>query len=168
MKLFYLLRVSLLLLVVSIVRGEGTREVMPIKTNGNGLIVSTTSSFPLGNVGSYLGAPVDQRIYIRIKDFSKEILYYGFNWETLAPSGTISTYCDVWMNIYYQDGTPNGVLVTQVHLPCTGQGFISTWDSASFGARIGGAPAKGYNPLTFTPTQNGDYYVTFFRSPDGV
>ena len=168
MKLLYLLRVSLLLLVVSVVRGEGTREVMPIQTNGNGLIVSTTTTFPLGSVGSHLGAPVDQRIYIRIKDFTKEILYYGFNWETLAPSGTISTYNDVWMNIYYQDASANGVLVTQVHLPSTGQGFITTWDSANFGARINGAPAKGYNPLTFTPTMNGDYYVTFFRSPDGV
>src|SRR6185437_11383001 len=25
----------------------------------------------------------------------------------------------------------------------------------------------GYTPLSFTPTMNGDYYVTFYRSTDG-
>jgi hypothetical protein len=144
--------------------GEGTQEIMPNSANGTGLIVSTTASFPLGNVGSYLGAPKDQRIYFRIKNFSIESLYYGFNWETLAPSGTISPYSDVYMNIF----DPTGALVTTIHLPTgSGPGFISSWASAYAGANIGGATATGYTPLTFTPTQNGDYYVTFYRSSDG-
>jgi hypothetical protein len=166
MKLLYALLI--LILGMQTVLGEGTREVMPNSNNGTGLIVSTTPTFPLGNVGSYLGAPVDQRIYIRIKNFVNETLYYGFNWETLAPSSTITTYNDVYMNIFYQDGTANGVLVSTVLLPTSGNGFITTWNQAFFGAKIGGAPGSGYNPLTFKPTQNGDYYVTFFRSPDGV
>ncbi|MDO6429248.1 hypothetical protein Q4E93_01525 [Flavitalea sp. BT771] len=165
MKLFY--AVLLLLSGIQAVQAEGTREVMPNSTNGTGLIVSTTTTFPLGNVGSYYGAPVDQRIYIRIKDFTKETLYYGFNWETLAPSGTISTYSDVYMNIFYQDASANGVLIATVLLPSSGNGFISTWISAFLGPKIGGIPSTGYNPLTFTPTQNGDYYVTFYRSSDG-
>src|SRR5713101_5665116 len=76
---------------------EGTREVMPIQTNGTGLIVSTTTSFPLGNVGSYLGAPADDHICIHIKDYTTENFYYGFNWEPLSPAGTPSTgtYNDV-------------------------------------------------------------------------
>src|SRR5882762_5709572 len=103
MKPLYLL-ISLLLLVTAVTQGEGTKEVMPNKLNGTGLIVSTTASFPLGNVGSYLPGlpgsplltPTDQRIRFRIKDFNTETLYYGFNWETLGPSGTtISTYSDV-------------------------------------------------------------------------
>src|ERR1700709_232502 len=111
MKLFYLLRVllsqvncilsrsigitlPLFLLGTFSVQGEGTKEVMPIKTQGTGLIVSTLPTFPLGNVGSYYGAGVDQRIYIRIKDFTKDTLYYGFNWETLSPSTPISTFAD--------------------------------------------------------------------------
>ena len=36
------------------IRAEGTKQVMPNSTNGTGLIVSTTTTFPLGNVGSYL------------------------------------------------------------------------------------------------------------------
>src|SRR6185437_9084518 len=69
---------------------EGTKQVMPSSTNGTGLIVSTTASFPLGNVGSYLGAPVDARVYIYVKDFTTEKVYYGFNWETLSPATPIN------------------------------------------------------------------------------
>ncbi|HXB93659.1 MAG TPA: hypothetical protein VNU70_00830, partial [Puia sp.] len=144
---------------------EGTKQVMPSATNGTGIIVSTTATFPLGNVGSYLGAPLDDRIQIHIKDFTTEILYYGFNWETLSPATPINTYSDVYMNIY----NPAGTLVSTVHLPSTtgSAGFISTFLSAAAGPQIGGFPAGGYVPLTFTPTMNGDYYVSFYRSTDG-
>src|SRR5580658_8858961 len=63
---------------------EGTKQVMPDPTNGTGLIVSTTTTFPLGNVGSYLNCPVDDRIYINVKNYTTETFYYGFNWETLS------------------------------------------------------------------------------------
>jgi hypothetical protein len=143
---------------------EGTKEVMPNPVNGTGLIVSTTAGFPLGNVGAYLGAPKDDRIYFHIKNFSVENLYYGFNWETLSPATPISTYSDVYMNIF----DPTGAFVITIHLPgAAGAGFISTYASAAAGPNIGGATPAGYTPLMFTPTQNGDYYVTFFRSSNG-
>ncbi|MBN9384229.1 MAG: T9SS type A sorting domain-containing protein [Chitinophagaceae bacterium] len=168
MKLFYALVLPLLLLLgAQAIHAEGTKEVMPNSTNGTGLIVSTSTSFPLGNVGSHYKASVDQRIYIRIKDFTKEVLYYGFNWETLGPAGTnIVPYTDVYMRIF----DPSGNLDTTIRLPASGNGFISTWNSVAgplAGAKIGGFPAAGYNPLNFTPTMNGDYYVTFYRSSDG-
>jgi len=171
MKPLYLL-ISLLLLVTAVTQGEGTKEVMPVKANGTGLIVSTTPGFPLGNVGSYLPGlpgstlltPKDQRIYFRIKDFNTETLYYGFNWETLSPSKPISTYNDVYMNIY----DPNDNLVATVHLPGgTAPGFIANWSpQAILGPKIAGVGA-GYDPLTFTPTKNGDYWVNFYRSDNG-
>ncbi|HEV9035640.1 MAG TPA: T9SS type A sorting domain-containing protein [Puia sp.] len=144
---------------------EGTKQVMPSSTNGTGLIVSTTASFPLGNVGSYLGAPVDARVYIYVKDFTTEKVYYGFNWETLSPATPINTYSDVYMNIY----NPTGALISTVHLPSTtgSAGFISSYASAVAGPQIGGLPLSGYVPLSFTPTMNGDYYVSFYRSSDG-
>src|SRR5258708_2708026 len=146
-------------------RAEGTKQVMPNSANGTGLIVSTTTTFPLGNVGSYLGAPIDQRVYFHITNPSTEILYYGFNWEPLSPGGTpnTGTYTDVYMNVY----DPTGTLVTTVHLPSSGNGFISSYLNAIQGPIIGGLPINGYAPLTFTPTMNGDYYVTFYRSTDG-
>jgi len=152
------------------VRAEGTKQVMPNATNGTGLIVSTTTTFPLGNVGSYLGAPVDDRIQIHIKDFTSEVFYYGFNWEPLSPAGTPSTgtYTDVYMNIY----DPTGTLVNTIHLPSTvgTPGFIggaTGYINAIQGPIIGGVPINGYNPLKFNPTMNGDYYVSFYRSTDG-
>lgn len=146
-------------------RGEGTRTVMPSKTTGTGLIVSTTSTFPLGNVGSYLPAsgltPKDQRIYFYINNASTEKLNFGFNWETLAPGGTISTYSNVYMNVY----DPNNNLVATYHLPgAAGAGFISSWNNAIQGP----LPAPGgYSPLTFTPAMTGDYWVCFYQSNDG-
>lgn len=150
------------------VQAEGTKQVMPNPKNGTGLIVSTTATFPLGNVGSYLNAPVDDRIYIHIKDFTTEILYYGFNWEPLSPVGSPSTgtYNNIYMNLY----DPTGALVpgSPFHLPgAAANGFISNYTAAIQGPQIAGAPANGYLPLTFTPSMNGDYYVSFYQSTDG-
>ncbi|MES1160316.1 MAG: hypothetical protein ABUM51_06155, partial [Bacteroidota bacterium] len=157
---------------------EGTKEISSTNPagsiNATGLIVSTLPSFPLGNVGSYVTAgtpvpgPADNRIYFRIKNFSIEKLYYGFNWEALSPSGNPANtpYKDVYMLIYDPNGNQVGA---PVHLPSTttpGPGLITTWLSAILGPNIGGSPSGGYNPLIFTPTMNGDYSVSFYRSSD--
>ncbi|HEY4064509.1 MAG TPA: T9SS type A sorting domain-containing protein [Puia sp.] len=157
---------------------------MPTFANGTGLIVSTTSGFPLGNVGSYVPAtgltPVDQRIYFRIKNASTEMLYFGFNWETLAPSTPISTFSNIYMHIY----DPNNNLVATIHLPGTvgSAGFIGSaiagvpgaqaaWQTAVIGPHIGLTRATGYTPLSFNPASfgglNGDYWVNFYQSNDG-
>ncbi|HEY4206972.1 MAG TPA: T9SS type A sorting domain-containing protein [Puia sp.] len=136
---------------------------MPNINNGTGLIVSTSATFPLGNVGSYLGAPVDQRIYFRITNFTTDTLYYGFNWETLAPNTPITGFSDVYMNIY----DPNGTLVQTLNLPTSGNGFISSWTSAFIGPQMGTSFGAGYSPLKFKPSMNGDYYVSFYRSSTG-
>lgn len=146
---------------------EGTRQIMPNAVNGTGLIVSTTTTFPLGDVGAYLNCPVDDRIYFHISNFATETLYYGFNWETLSPATPINTYSDVYINLY----DPTGALVPgyPVNLASTAglAGFISTYAQAMAGPQIGGSPAGGYLPVIYTPTMNGDYYVTFYRSDDG-
>jgi len=171
MKPVYTIRVVLLILInLSCLLGpsrllaDGTKQVMPNSTQGTGLIVSTTSTFPLGNVGSYLGAPVDQRIYFYIKDWTSESLYYGFHWETLAPGGTISVYNNVYMRIYDPTGAQVG---SPILLPSsTGNGYLSSYATAAAGPKIGGSPI-GYNALTFKPSMNGDYYVSFYQSNDG-
>jgi len=173
MKPVYPLRVALVLIYLSCVLpasrifAEGSKQVMPTAANGTGLIVSTTTTFPLGNVGSYLGAPVDARIYFRIKDYTTESLYYGFNWETLSPVTPINTYSDVYMIIYDPTGAQVG---TPINLAsANGQaGWINTVNQAIlFGPMIGGTPTTGYTPAIFTPSMNGDYYVSFYRSSDG-
>src|ERR1700691_5280578 len=123
------------------IQAEGTRQVMPNATNGTGLIVSTTTTFPLGNVGAYLNCPVDDRIYIHISNYTTEALYYGVNWETLSPPTPISTYSDVYINLY----DPTGALVPgyPINLASTAgsAGFISTYAQAMAGPQIGGSPA---------------------------
>lgn len=162
-KLYRVLSISVLLLAHQGLRAEGTREVMPNNVNGTGLIVSTIGAFPLGKVGAYLGCPTDKRIYFNIKDFTKENLYYAFRWNFLTISGATTPYTDVYMRIF----DPSNTLVIQLNLPTAGPGFITSYAEAVNGPNIGGATPAGYSPLTFTPTQNGDYSVEFFRSSDG-
>jgi hypothetical protein len=149
------------------IQAEGTKQVMPNSTNGTGLIVSTTTTFPLGNVGSYLNCPVDDRIYFHISNYQTETLYYGFNWETLSPATPITTYTDVYMNVYDPNG--NAVPGSPFLLNSTaGQaGFISTYIQGIQGPKIGGVPTTGYVPGVIPPYMNGDYYVTFYRSDNG-
>jgi hypothetical protein len=142
---------------------EGTKEVMPTNTHGTGLIVSTTSSFPLGNVGSHRAASIDQRLYFNIKDFTVENLYYGFRWCFLTTGAVGAPYTDVYMRIY----DPTGTIVALINLPSTGAGFINSYTEAVTGPNIGGATPTGYLPLVFTPTQNGNYWIQFYRSNDG-
>jgi hypothetical protein len=160
-----ILSILLLILIATAfhVRAEGTKELMPNNVNGTGLIVSTTTTFPLGNVGNYLGCPIDNRIYFNIKDFTLERLYYGFHWVTLAPSGTIRIFTDVYMRVY----SPTGTLLLTRNLPTSGAGYITNYTSAINGPNIGGATPSGYNPLVFTPTQNGNYWIELYRSSDG-
>jgi len=151
------------LLGPSHVEAEGSLQVMPNSGSGTGLIVSTTSGFPLGNVGSYLGAPVDQRLYIRIKDYTTEKIYYGFHWEALSPSSSGIPYTNVYMRIFDPTGAQVGAPIL---MPTSGAGYIANNGQAARPA-IGGT---GYPPLIFDPSliakKNGDYYVSFYQSND--
>ncbi|HWB93000.1 MAG TPA: hypothetical protein VG605_14150, partial [Puia sp.] len=173
MKPVYLLKEILILLILSCllplsgILAEGTKQVMQTQNSGTGLVVSTTTTFPLGSVGSYLGAPADDRLYFRIKDFNTEQLYYGFQWETLAPSTPINTYSDVYMIIYDPTGAQVGA---PVKLPGANgnPGWINSYSQCTtYGPIINGVPTLGYSPLSFKPSMNGDYYVSFYRSLDG-
>ena len=164
---------------IYIVQAEGTKEVMPTysatATSATGLIVSTSTGFPLGNVGSYVTttgltpAPSDNQIKFRIKNYLTETLYYGFNWEALSPTGTPSTtpYSNVYMLIFDPTGAQVGSPILLPSTATPGAGLISTWASAIAGPIIAGAPAAGYTPKTFKPTMNGDYSVSFYQSSNG-
>ena len=149
------------------IQAEGSKQVMPNATNGTGLIVSTTTTFPLGNVGAYLNSPTDDQIFFHISSYTTETLYYGFNWETLAPQTPITTYADVYMNIYDPTGAPVPGSPFLLNSTAGAAGFISTWAQAIAGPKIAGAPPGGYIPAVFTPYMNGDYAVTFYRSDNG-
>lgn len=165
MKKFYIIVILWILVSATAnnLQAEGTKEVMPNNTHGTGLIVSTITAFPLGRVGSHIGAVSDKRLYFNIKDFTVENLYYGFHWNFLTIGTVVGPYADVYMRIY----DPTGTLVSQFNMPTTGAGFINSYTEAITGPNIGGVTPAGYSPLMFTPTQNGDYWVEFYRSADG-
>ncbi len=149
------------------VRAEGTAQVMNTATpNGTGLIVNTTGGFPLGNIGSYLGAPKDMRLKFRIKDYLTETLYYGFHWVQLTSSlGDTAHLKDVYMIIYDPNENPVGSPIKLAAINNQGPGFIQTYTNAKYGPKV--ISALGYDPASFKPTMNGDYYVEFYRSKDG-
>ena len=134
--------------------GEGTKTVSPTSTNCTALV--SALAIPSG---SYLNCPSDNRIYFNIKDYTKEKLYYGFHWVTYNASNLNST---VYMKIY----APNGTVVSTVKLPTSGDGFISNYSSAAIGPKIGGVNSSGYNPLSFTPSSNGEYWMEVYQSDD--
>jgi hypothetical protein len=159
----------LLLIGTYTVRAEGTLQVMPTGTvNGTGLIVNTSSGFPLGNVGSYLGAPSDLQLKFRIKNYLTETLYYGFHWEQLTPNINDTAHLnDVYMIIYDPLGNPVGSPIKLASITTQGPGFIQTYNNAKQGPKMIPTSPIGYNAATFTPSMNGDYHVSFYRSKNG-
>jgi hypothetical protein len=69
------------------------------------------------------------------------------------------------MIIYDPNGNPTGPPINLPSVFTPGPGLISGWTSACLGPKIGSLGS--YNPGIFTPTMNGDYFVSFYRSSDG-
>ena len=137
---------------LSTVKAEGTKTISPTSAACTALEVYSSI-----NSGSYTGCPEDNRIYVRIKDYTKENFYCGFHWVNSGPTSA-PVVTDVKMKIY----DPNGTLISTTSLPSsTGNGFIGSYASAVAGPNIGGTNPSGYSPLSYTPTMNGDYYITF-------
>jgi Secretion system C-terminal sorting domain len=147
-------------------KAEGTKEVSPNEANLTGL-----AQIPAIGSGSYFGCPADNRIYFDIKNFSTEKFYFGFRphyYNTFSNYGTKSptTFCAD--SIFIRILSPTGVVVYTKKLDTTaGQaGFIDTYAQGFAGPNIGGATPAGYNPLVFTPTVNGAYWIELYYSHD--
>lgn len=130
---------------------------MPNSTNGTALWIRQS----LGN-GSYLNSGVNNGLKVSISDFSTETIYLGFNMYERLPA--VSRPNNVYIRVIDPLGT---VVVPAFLLQTAGAGFINTYNEAVAGPNIGGTNPAGYTPLTFTPTQNGDYRIELFQSTDG-
>ncbi|MCP9762763.1 hypothetical protein, partial [Lacihabitans soyangensis] len=135
---------------------EGTKEISPVST-----AITALAYMPSINSGPYFNAPEDNRLYFNIKDFNNERLYFGFNWTDY--NGFTNT-----TNMYYRIHRPDGTVVLGPTLwSASGNGYIDTYAKAVAGPNIGGLTPSGYAPLTFTPAQNGEYWIEIYRSNDG-
>ncbi|PSG89904.1 hypothetical protein C7H61_08880, partial [Mesoflavibacter zeaxanthinifaciens subsp. sabulilitoris] len=149
---------------VSSVLADGTKQVMPNSTNGTAIYIRTDA----GNVGPYLGAPETERLYFTIADASVENLYFGV--QARIRNSYAGGNNPLLTNFYYRIFNAAGVPQTPATLFTnngTAVGYIPNYASAVAGPNIGGATPAGYNPITFNPSANGDYYIELYSSNDG-
>jgi len=127
--------------------GEGTKELRPTATDSGSVELNDGSRpFALESNSDPL-----HRLYIHINSTTENI-YFGFQAaDKIAGDGT------------FLIKDPSGTVVyPRTNIPVVaGAGYIANYSQAVAGPMIAGSPATGYNPLTFTPTTTGDYYIEF-------
>ena len=140
--LLRLILVLLIDLVPLLLFSEGTKEIMPIPANPASLCIDPTRN----PFAIYNGNP-DYRLYISVKDFTREEICFGL--------GAISAGTLTW-----RIHDPLGNVVATGPVPTVGQpGYINTYAQAIAGPNV--ISPGGYNPLSVVPAMNGDYFLTF-------
>ena len=152
-----LLSVIFILSVFTNLFADGTKQAMPDANNGVAMYITDN-----GQYGPYLNAPASQRLQFRILDHTKENLYFGINPRQRSGNPLILSN-----NLYYIIKNASGTAIgSPVRFNTTGAGYISTYNQAVAGPNVGGAVPAGYTPLTFNPSENGDFYIEIFKSND--
>jgi hypothetical protein len=142
------------LLNVISVFGEGTKQLEPTNplttANRRTRIMFDVNAAQHRTPFATIGCMERYRLNVYINDPATEQIYFGFN--------------DGANSLFYQVRDPDGAVVTGFSLgavPATGAGFISTWDQAYVGPKIGTLNPTGYDPKILTPTKVGNYYFEF-------
>ncbi|NVO21190.1 MAG: T9SS type A sorting domain-containing protein [Bacteroidetes bacterium] len=143
------------LVSVSLLHAEGTKQLEPTNpaTTANRrtrLMFDQSTGSAHRTPFATIGCAEKYRLNVYISDPSTEKIYLGFN------DGTNS--------LFYQVKDPDGVIVTGFTLaqvPASGNGFITSWDQAVAGPKIGTVNPTGYTPKILTPTKTGNYYIEF-------
>ncbi|MEO1050716.1 MAG: gliding motility-associated C-terminal domain-containing protein [Bacteroidota bacterium] len=127
--------------------GEGTKEYRPSSTHSGNIRIGDMLQPDLSiRFATYLAEEAEQ-LRVRVKDPSRETVFYGFS----ISQGS---------NIYYRITGPDGSQVVPATLITnSGPGHISTYAEAVAGpAQIA---ANGYQAMSFTPSMAGDYIIEF-------
>lgn len=144
---------------------EGTNPVSPNANNISALLISFDRLS-----GPYFNCPEDNRLYFDIKNHNNENLYFGFDWRQYSASGGDAPRLQ---NLYYRIRRPNGSVVSgptlwnpaNLGIGVGGAGVINNYTSAFNGPNIGSV-TNGYTPLVFDPSENGSFWIEFYRSDD--
>jgi len=126
---------------------EGTKQLRPAVSDfGNVEINDQYRPFALESNSDSL-----HRLFIHIKSTSEKI-YFGFQ----PKDRTLGT------GTFRIKDASGAIVYNQTSVPVvSGAGFIENYDEAVAGPKISGLPAGGYNPLSFSPTSTGDFYIEF-------
>jgi hypothetical protein len=138
---------------------EGSKTASPTSSN-----ITALGLLPDRLTGPYLNCPEDNRLYFRITDHTTENLYYGFDWRNYTPNVPNPSINTMYARIYDPSGNQVG---SPIQLPTSGSGYINGFNQAFNGPNIAGSAPSGYNPLSFNPTSNGEYWMEIYRSDNG-
>lgn len=133
---------------------EGTKQLRPTSADyGNVEINDQGRPFALESNNDSL-----HRLYIHIANTSEKI-YFGFQpQDKTAGHGTFRI-----------KDPSGGVVYNRTNVPtASGAGYIENYNEAVAGPKIGGSPAGGYNPLSYSPTTTGDFYIEFTTTLAGT
>ncbi|MBK7031264.1 MAG: T9SS type A sorting domain-containing protein [Bacteroidales bacterium] len=152
----------LLLLILPLLGfGEGTRQLEPTNpaTTPNRrtrIMFDQTGGSAHRTPFATVNCAEKYRLNVYISDPATEQIFFGFN--------------DGTNTLFYQIKDPDGLLVTgftMAAVPSSGQGFVTTWDQAFAGPKIGTVNPTGYEPKILTPTKVGNYYFEFAKTMTG-
>lgn len=152
-----LLLPALLFSFFTVIRAEGTKEVMPNSANGVALSVA-----PGVSAGPYRAAAAQNRIRFYITNATTENFYFGYRAYDRSTT-------PVEIQIYYRIVNAAGTQIvapTLLNTTAGTAGRINTYAQAVAGPNIGGLNPSGYSPRTFDPAANGEYFIEFYESTD--
>ncbi|MDN5200195.1 Ig-like domain-containing protein [Fulvivirgaceae bacterium BMA10] len=126
---------------------EGTREYRPTSSDFGNIRIGDALQPDLQVRFATFIADETEKMKVRIKDPSREIIYFGFN---------ISLGAD----IYFRLRDPNdNIVIASALVPASGTGHIASYGQAVIGpAQVA---AGGYDAMSYTPLLAGDYVVEF-------
>ncbi|MBL7707131.1 MAG: T9SS type A sorting domain-containing protein [Taibaiella sp.] len=135
---------------------EGTKEI----SNNNSGTNSALLVYQSRGTGPFLNNIPENRIRVRIADYTQERIHFGFKWREYGTTGYAGDEigANIWAVIY----DPTGAIVSRQRFNSTVDGYISSFTQAVNGPNILGV-STGYKPITFTPTMNGEYAMVFYR-----
>jgi gliding motility-associated-like protein len=139
---------------------EGTAQLTPTLASDNQGVLQIWDNNDVNRNSSTFGCPNTKRLYFSI--CNPEEVYFGMRFETADLTGTSS--------LWYRIISPSNTVVFPIsgtgwqQVTNAGAGSIGSWAQAIAGPNniVGGA--GGYTPLTFTPTEAGDFYIEFYRN----
>lgn len=137
---------------IQTIQAEGTAQIRPTVNDFGKFLIRNNEDPQYTDFGQF-GAPVEEQIRIRVNDTS-ETIYYGIS-VAAANNG------DFIDSIPYRILSPTGVVLFEDTLPGPGeQGYINDYDEAIIGPNT--ISTGGYDPLSFQPTDTGDYVIEFY------
>ncbi|MDX9770621.1 MAG: tandem-95 repeat protein, partial [Tenuifilaceae bacterium] len=145
---------------------EGTKQLMPIKEYP---LYLEFNVFAGGNFGNY-NANEKERIYIYLKE--GETMHFGMKMNTVNYGGNVGTTM-ANNGVRFRVRRPNGTTIfAERQIPTSGTGFISTYENAIAGPNgvilNGSEISGGYTPYSFTADMDGNYYIEYNVTNNGL